>query len=480
MYRLQCLLRHTTAHHSCSLQACTATDPTVMPSGQPTADMSTHPAIHVTPQSGLADGLLDIRAAGLHPGQPVTIQAEVRTECQRFVFQSSAIFKADSQGEVAVARQPSLGGTYEGIEPMGLIWSCKPVPAVAHLYPRVKKTDSRLPLRYTLRLVDHESPGQEELALVVMERRYLADHVERHEFTEGKAHGVFFLPKQRGSSDPLPVVIELRGIGNGVLEDRASLLASHGYAVFALDFLKSVVVGEMPDTYYFDSQAILDLFEYISQHSRLDEKRVGMFGYCTGSTLVIHIAARLNLPIRCLVFTSLLEAFSCVLGMRLPDGRLIHPIGTVQDFVEVYEKDGYRWCRTYPLEDVPLDLEAENVVNDCIAPVENISVPVLLLVSGDDQYATSKNRMRLVRERMIAAGKGHLVQSHLMEGMGHLVDAPYMPIVTQSSVRFPSEPKPSFTTWGGTTKPYAHSIEKSWHLMLDYFKEHLQPTELYR
>ena len=99
----------------------------------------------------------------------------------------------------------SLGGTYEGVEPMGLIWSCKPVPEVANLHPRIKKADSRKPFSYTFQLLNREKPGEENvLASEIVERRYLADHVERYEASTGKAIGTWFLPKQKGKFPPPP------------------------------------------------------------------------------------------------------------------------------------------------------------------------------------------------------------------------------------------------------------------------------------
>ena len=58
------------------------------------------PELHVSPESSLADDLLDVRASGLHPGQRVMLQAEVQSECQRFKFRSEAMFQADMRGEV--------------------------------------------------------------------------------------------------------------------------------------------------------------------------------------------------------------------------------------------------------------------------------------------------------------------------------------------------------------------------------------------
>ncbi|XP_030846846.1 bile acid-CoA:amino acid N-acyltransferase-like [Strongylocentrotus purpuratus] len=175
--RLQTLLRHTSKLHPWARQnlhqTMTRSSSNRLFSSRP------GPALQVNPRCGLADDLLDVRASGLLPGQLVQLQAEVESECQRFRFQSVAMFQADAKGQVIVSQHASLGGTYEGVEPMGLIWSCKPVPEVAHLYPRLKKADSRQPLKYTIKLLDRGEPETTLLASEVIERCYLADYVER-------------------------------------------------------------------------------------------------------------------------------------------------------------------------------------------------------------------------------------------------------------------------------------------------------------
>ena len=61
---------------------------------------SSRPSLHVSPQVGMADEFLDIRATGLTPGQPVVLQGEVDSECGKHRFQSHALYIAGKNGEV--------------------------------------------------------------------------------------------------------------------------------------------------------------------------------------------------------------------------------------------------------------------------------------------------------------------------------------------------------------------------------------------
>jgi hypothetical protein len=48
-------------------------------------------------------------------------------ERQSVIYQSYAHYVTDSEGNIDVSTMTSLGGSYEGVEPMGLIWFLEPL-----------------------------------------------------------------------------------------------------------------------------------------------------------------------------------------------------------------------------------------------------------------------------------------------------------------------------------------------------------------
>ena len=60
---------------------------------------------------------------------------------------------------IAVKTDPSLGGSYEGNEPHGLIWGLKPLPDVADKYPRFVKYDVTTPFVFSIDLLDQGLAG---------------------------------------------------------------------------------------------------------------------------------------------------------------------------------------------------------------------------------------------------------------------------------------------------------------------------------
>ena len=79
------------------------------------------PTISLTPSAILVDEPVSIRLSRLLKDARVSLHAQMRTAFGTVT--SFAIFQTDEQGVVDLATQPSLGGTYEGIDPMGLFWS---------------------------------------------------------------------------------------------------------------------------------------------------------------------------------------------------------------------------------------------------------------------------------------------------------------------------------------------------------------------
>lgn len=74
----------------------------------------------VTPNTGLADELLDIKVEGLGPRERVTLRATLRASAVSYrgrLFHSLPHDEADGRGALDLARAPALGGDFTGVEP---------------------------------------------------------------------------------------------------------------------------------------------------------------------------------------------------------------------------------------------------------------------------------------------------------------------------------------------------------------------------
>ena len=202
----------------------------------------------------MVDERIRISVQNLDPFQQVTIVARAKEQKVDFIAHAHVI--ADTHGVVDLQRQASLGGTYVGVDAMGLLWSM------------VRTTESRKGSRLTKKLVD--TPYTVQLAVLdgfcdvtswsnvqatlcrnELQRWFLASDTERIKVKAGRLRGTLFVPKTM----PKTVgIIDLFGTAGGLIETRAALLASHGYAVLALAYFKyeDLPGGTEFDLDYFD------------------------------------------------------------------------------------------------------------------------------------------------------------------------------------------------------------------------------------
>ena len=86
-------------------------------------------SISVSPLVALEDQPVAVTVRGLPGGAPTTLTARAR-DTDGITWSSSAQFQASSAGEVSLG-QPSVGGSYTGVNPMGLFTLMAPPPGSA-------------------------------------------------------------------------------------------------------------------------------------------------------------------------------------------------------------------------------------------------------------------------------------------------------------------------------------------------------------
>uniref|UniRef100_A0A672SBB4 Uncharacterized protein n=1 Tax=Sinocyclocheilus grahami TaxID=75366 RepID=A0A672SBB4_SINGR len=140
-----------------------------------------------------------VTVSGLNHQQRVDLRSKITDESGR-VFQASATYQADDNGQVDLNRDPSLGGSFTGVEPMGLFWALK----AEVVSGKFALTDVTRPA-----LVDIEVVSDNRvIAKVTNERHCLTEGVRRIPVTEGRIRGTLFMPPVFGDVEE-PVVTTL-------------------------------------------------------------------------------------------------------------------------------------------------------------------------------------------------------------------------------------------------------------------------------
>ncbi|KAA0721143.1 Bile acid-CoA:amino acid N-acyltransferase [Triplophysa tibetana] len=153
--------------------------------------------LSVQPSRGLVDERIRIVIENLLPNQAVTLYSLHQSEDKDF-WEAFGHYNSDEHGTVTgVAKDECLGGTYDGTEPMGLLWSMRPVPG-SRSGLRLRKMDVLSPMVVHISVYSgHSTQGfgkQTALATSVTERWYMAPGVQRVDVREKEVRGTLFLP----------------------------------------------------------------------------------------------------------------------------------------------------------------------------------------------------------------------------------------------------------------------------------------------
>lgn len=166
----------------------------------------------------------DIALDGAYRGSGAQRQFPARNEAGRGCrWRSANVFTAGPDGTIDLTRDAPVDGSYDGVDPMGLIWSMRPLDEPTFDGP----VDVRRPTDLEL---SASAAGSEPVTARVRRRR-IPDGLVRTEVRDGGLVGVMYHP---AAGSRLTAVIMLAGAEAGIHEDDAALLAAHGYAVLAL------------------------------------------------------------------------------------------------------------------------------------------------------------------------------------------------------------------------------------------------------
>ncbi|XP_066488169.1 acyl-coenzyme A amino acid N-acyltransferase 2-like [Tiliqua scincoides] len=410
----------------------------------------------VTPESSLADVPVWIQASGLTPFQQVTLYLSLTDE-KGVKFESRAFYHANKAGVVDVKEACALGGDYSGVWPMGLFCTMKP----DKMFHRLMKLDVMgSPFRVQINLFDSfvllPSSKIVPLATCTVERWYAAPGLKRFPIKEGRVRGALFLPPGPG---PFPGVIDMFGGSGGLIEFRAGLLASKGFAVLALAFF---AYDDLPQ---FLTEIDLEYFEEATKlllnHPMVRGPGLGVIGLSKGAEIALAMCT----------FLEQIVAVVCINGTTAMTG------------VPLYFRDIYIPAVPYSGEKLLVTdtgaLTNYHVMGDpreekhqaSLIPLEKASGHVLFVIGEDDRSIHSKLFAEVSLARAKKYGKNNCTLL-LYPGAGHLIEPPGSPLSNITLIR--GAPKP--IRWGGKPEPHAKAQEHSWKEIEKFFKLHLGPA----
>lgn len=419
------------------------------------------PILSVLPTRALVDEKFKVLVENLPAGSPVTLHSLHHSEDKDY-WEAYAHYMSDHRGTVSVADDLSFGGTYVGIEPMGLLWSMRPVPG-SRKGLRLRKMDVCSPMLVNISVyTGHITEGFREqlpLASVLTERWYMAPGVRRIDIREKGVRGTLFIPPGPG---PFPGLMDMWGGGGGLLEYRSALLASHGYASLALEYFAP---GEL-ESAELEFKYFEVAFNIVKDHPQVIPDRVGIFGLSLGSVVTMSLAAESTvIKPRCCV---------CISGSHF------YPRGlTLSGHHKMLLKHSHK---------VRVDENNHHIWRDLCLPISSdlsmkvdggkINCPILLVNGLDDQNTPAVESAEDIAQMMHAAGKEHLLTRLHYPETGHLIEPPYSPHFRATNFIVNSTKAKVILLWGGQTKPHSDAQEDSWRKILTFLQQHLYSTSI--
>jgi dienelactone hydrolase len=350
-------------------------------------------SISVSPQAALVDQPVAVTVQGLPAGARTTLTARAR-DTDGITWSATAQFKATSAGEVALG-QRSLGGSYSGVNPMGLFTLMAPPPGSASdwfLYPDAgydvtlqASVDGRVAATAT---VQQQSP----VAVGVVEKQLRP--------AKGGIYGNLYLPKH--TAGRRPAVLVFSGSGGGLTTSMAAaLLAAHGYPSLALAYFKAPglpqTLNNIPLEYFTSA------LEVLRAQPGVDPNHVLVAGESRGGEAALLLGAHFPR----LVNGVIAGVPSSVVNPGLPDAS--KPAWTL---------------RGRPLRAVsPSEFGQPNPPGkaQAVIPVERIRGPVLLACGEQDLIWPSCGYVDAITGRLRAHRFAHPVTALRYRDAGHLI-----------------------------------------------------------
>jgi dienelactone hydrolase len=411
------------------------------------------PGLSVAPQTALIDHPVDVTVRTRSPRALVTVEARARIDGTS--YRSWALYRTDSSGRVDLATAAPLDGTYAGADRMGLFWSMQPLEIhgfnAASLNP--------IGVRLTLYAADGSTS-------VIATRSRVAPNVRRVPLRGEPIVGTLFLAP---GSSARGVVIVLGGSEGGVDENRAAIIASHGFDALALAYFG--INGLPKDLANIPLEYVDRAIVWAHERPDLQHLPIILEGDSKGAELALLAAAR-NPQIKGVIAfapsSSVFEGFSTKQGARRASWTISGvPVPFADNPISPAVKEEIRVARAARR---PVSFRAQYMalatppVPASTIAVEKIAGPIMLVAGADDRLWPSDVFARRI---MTARGANRVKFTDellILPNAGHAIDVPYMPtsglaVIDEGSFRL---------ALGGSAAGYARADAAMWPSVIDF------------
>jgi dienelactone hydrolase len=418
--------------------------------------------LEVTPSLARVDEVLTVRVSGCQPSKTVHLIAQMGEGDWEWTSQSN--FIADSEGTVDVSKAVSVSGSYEGQDPMGLIWSMELCERGKEKWRsgHFERVAGEVRVKRTFQAECAGKRSEPVISTAYYARAPVTYSAIRE---QGVVASMFHRPGVRR-----PGIIVLSGSGGGMDGSMAALLAAHGYTTIALAYFG---IDGLPKEL---RQIPLEYFEtainWFRSHGDVLPESIGAAGSSRGGELALLLGSRFP-EIRAvvsyvgsgLVLGAVTQTRSIVqLPAWMWRGEPIEPLSAEEMKPEFLESDGRHLWALERLKD-------KQAAERASIPVENIRGPVLLISGEEDALWPSTAFSEVAIERLKRSRFPFPYEHLVYHGAGHNISPPFH-ATTFNHVFHPVTKQ--LYPLGGNPRDNAHACADSWKRVLSLFRTHLR------
>lgn len=413
-------------------------------------------AIAISPRTSAIDEALAVKIVGLKPHERVTVYA--RQNRFNLPLQSRAVYAATAVGQVNLPTDAPISGDYSGRDPMGLVWSMR--LAGKSLHPDFNPGAEIKPFDVVFQVRREDGSS-----LVSVAHRYVVSSlVSRTEIRRDGLVATFFAPADKKRH---PAVIVVMGSEGGLEEDRAAIVARHGFCTLALAYF-----GIKPLPRYvvrLPIETVGKAIALLKSMPAVDDRHIAIMGYSKGSEFAL-IAASYYPTLQAVVAYA--PSSAVFQGLRpsgktesswtyrgaplqFANGRV--PMSTLRSLAQK--------ARTHQLLGFTAWYAAKlaGASPAAFIRVENIHGPVLLVAGGADNLWPSEPMAHQIMTRLKQKRHNYADRMLAYPDAGHGIGPPYVPT---SHIVGPFR-------LGGTSAANASANARSWVEVLHFLVQNL-------
>lgn len=417
--------------------------------------------LHIQPLVALCDQKINFSISELPPNGKVKISASMRLPWARSVlYESSAWFTADGNGQVDLAYQKPDSGSYDFVDSMGLIVSMKSRDPKA-----MEKTAQNISVNESMFIEIVAECGTKHTG-VKLERRFKAPEVKNEIISDGFVGEFFYSGNPENKT-----IVWLGGSGSNLAVNAlvCAPLASHGFNVLSVPFFGEkglpAQLSRVPLEYF------EKVFTWLAKHPLTAGKEVRILGMSKGAELALLLASRYPLITQVAVWAPHAYCFQGIAfrnesswtyaGKDLPYIRLKNR-WLLGDALNCFIKNKpFGLTFTYKK-----GVESANNQEDARIKVENAQADLLLVTSTDcgmwNTYDGSVEIMETLRQHNYP----HAYDLVVYEQAGEPYLVPYVIPLSINSVKL--APRLVLST-GGTLEGNARAQVGAWDKAIEFF-----------